>query len=291
MTSRKSSRTPERKTLSEVYRESLKKLTDPAREEIVVRMLLSAGNGLKGMSDFYLHEDDFVKDLRAYGRRFNRYLRGEPVQYILHSVSFLGRDFHVDRRVLIPRNETEEVVLFAKEKIKETFPRGRLSIADIGTGSGVIGITLGRFFRRSDVYLSDIDPKALQVARVNIKKQSSHAKVLRGNALEPFIKKGIKLDVIVANPPYVTMRERADSSVIAHEPHGALFTPASLPVYEAIMRDADKVRRGPLLIVFECDPPLHETLVQLIKKYLPGACFEFRKDINGHERMLSVRLE
>ena len=97
-------------TLYEVYKEALTKLKNPDTDEISVRILLCHNNGIKSMSGFYIHKDENIKDLQGFSNQFDRFLKGEPIQYILGETEFLGYDFYVDKRVLIPRQETEEVV-------------------------------------------------------------------------------------------------------------------------------------------------------------------------------------
>ena len=108
-------------TLDEVYHQSLKRLKNPQLEEINIRMLLCDINSIESMSSFYIRKDEEIQDLQRFNELFERFLKGEPIQYLLKKAQFYGRDFYVDNLVLIPRMESEEVVLFAINKAKPIF--------------------------------------------------------------------------------------------------------------------------------------------------------------------------
>mgnify|MGYP003336406031 CR=1 FL=1 len=108
-------------TLIEAYKQALTKLKNPEVDEISVRTLLCHNNGIKSMSGFYIHKNENVRDLPGFLNDFQRFLDGEPVQYILGETEFMGNDFYVDNRVLIPRQETEEVVAQAYLRALKVF--------------------------------------------------------------------------------------------------------------------------------------------------------------------------
>ena len=156
-----------------------------------------------------------------------RLLRFEPMQYIQGKARFLGRDFHVKPGVLIPRPETEELV----ERMLREIP-ANARIADIGTGSGCIAVTLALEVPGSRVQAWDISETALRIARQNAEALQAEVDFVHRDALawQPE-EKGV-LDVIVSNPPYVTEAERTDMepNVLLHEPEGALFVPDEDPL-------------------------------------------------------------
>jgi release factor glutamine methyltransferase len=132
-----------------------------------------------------------------------RRLRHEPMAYILECCQFHGIDFYVDRDVLIPRPETELLVEEAIEFAHRDFPLGRqLTIADIGTGSGVIAVSLALALPHAVIYATDISASALRVARTNCLRHKVDGRItlLCGNLLEPLPK---RVNIIVANLPYV----------------------------------------------------------------------------------------
>lgn len=137
-------------------------------------------------------------------------LTGKPLVYILGAAEFYGRPFYVNENVLIPRPETEELITKALEYIKTKPP---LTVADIGTGSGCIAITLALELPPSyTIIATDISSAALKVAGGNAKRHgvSNRIEFLEGNMLEPL--KNRKIDLIVSNPPYIPTKEIEDST-------------------------------------------------------------------------------
>lgn len=144
---------------------------------------------------------------------------GEPLQHLLGTVEFAGRVFLCDKRALVPRPETEQLVELLKSQI--TNPKSR--IVDVGTGSGVIALTLGAQFPEAEVVAVDVSDEALALARENAARLELEGRVrfAKGNLLT-----GIdgRFDLIVANLPYVATRERpALSREVLHDPAVAVF--------------------------------------------------------------------
>lgn len=156
-----------------------------------------------------------------------RLLRYEPIQYIEGKARFLGRDFHVEPGVLIPRPETEELV----ERMLKEVP-AKAHIADIGTGSGCIAVTLALEVPGAQVQAWDISEAALQVAKQNAQALQADVDFIQRDVLvwEPDERE--TLDIIVSNPPYVTEAERdeMEPNVLLYEPEGALFVPNNDPL-------------------------------------------------------------
>lgn len=280
-------------SLFEVYKEAYKELKNPKKDEINIRILLCANNNLSSMSQFYLKKDENIKDFPRFKRDFSRYLNGEPIQYIIGNSEFFGSNFKIDQRVLIPRQETEEVALYALRKILSIFPNQEISLADICCGSGCIGISLAKHVPLKYLYLSDISQDACDLAVENLALNNVNGYVLHGDGLKPFIKHNIKVDVIVANPPYILNKKDVDESVLLYEPHNALFIDDNLSIYRSIINDAIKVMNDKLLIVFEIGYDLKEKLIKLIheEEHEVDITYTFRKDINGKDRIFSLLLE
>src|SRR5699024_2022711 len=119
---------------------------------------------------------------------------------------FYGRQFKVNEHVLIPRQETEELVHYIINENKQQ--NKPLTIADIGTGSGVIAITLSLELPDTLIYTTDISEQALMIARENAKKLGANVYFLHGNFLNPLIEKEINPHIIVANPPYIKLSQK-----------------------------------------------------------------------------------
>ena len=278
-------------TLFEVYKNACQKLKNKQSEEIDVRTLLCEVNNLKSMSEFYIKKDEEIRDLERFEKDFNRYLNGEPIQYIIGECEFFGSKFNVDQRVLIPRQETEEVALYAMRKIISIFPDKKIILADVCCGSGCLGISLAKHIDTCGLFLSDISQDACDVAASNLAKNEVNGFVLCGDALKPFIKHNIQPDVIVANPPYILNKNEVDESVLKYEPHNALFTTNNLDVYRSILSDATKIMNDKLLIVFEIGYDLKDKLISLLQELNLDCQFTFRKDMNDKFRIFSILLE
>ena len=278
-------------TLYEVYKDSVKKLNNPDVDEIAVRILLCHNNGLKSMSGFYMHKDENIKDFPAFLKQFDEFLAGKPIQYILKETEFLGLNFYVDERVLIPRQETEEVVTQAYLRALQKYGDHVINVADICCGSGVMGISLAKRLKVRYLFMSDISQDAIDVARKNAANLDVIGNFFVGNACDELVKAGAKVDLLVANPPYILDREEVDESVLKHEPHLALFADEKLSVYKDIFKALPKLKNKELLCVFEIGYDIKEKLTKLIKETLTDVTFGFVKDINGKERILILELK
>ena len=189
-----------------------------------------------------------------------RLLSNEPVQYVLGEEQFYGREFHVEPGVLIPRPETE---LLCQWVIQTMQGKGPLSVLDIGTGSGCIAITLALELPDSQVTAWDISAKALEVASQNAEALNAKVALEQTDILQP-PHDDRTWDVVVSNPPYVTLSERATMhpNVLRHEPAEALFVSDEDPqtFYRAIARYAWQHLSSGGHLFFECSTiHIHET--------------------------------
>ena len=277
-------------TLYEVYKDSLTKLKNPDTDEISVRILLCHNNGIKSMSGFYIHKNENIKDLALFLNQLDRFLSGEPIQYILGETEFLGLDFCVDKRVLIPRQETEEVVTQAYLRALQEFGDNVINVADVCCGSGVMGITLAKKLKVRYLFMSDLSEDAIEVAKKNAVRNDVIANFFIGDACDELVKAGAKVDLLVANPPYILNKKKVDQSVLEYEPHLALFADEELSVYKHIFESLPKIKNKKLLCVFEIGYDLKEKLTKLLEKTVKNATFGFAKDINGKERILILEM-
>lgn len=219
--------------------------------------------------------DDAIKSLEA----------GEPVQYIVGNVDFYGYELDVNKDVLIPRRETEELV---EEVIKRSKAFNNPVIIDVGTGSGAIAISLSNELN-THVYASDISKKALEVASRNIRKTKANVTLLEGNMLKPYMERDIKVDILVSNPPYIKEDEVIEDIVKNNEPHLALYAKNNgLEFYESILKNAVKVLNDKYLIAFEIGETMGKDIKDLSIKYLKDVSVEIKKDLSGKNRMLFV---
>ena len=278
-------------TLYEVYKESVKRLANPDVDEIAVRILLCHNNGIKSMSGFYIHKNENIRDLQGFLSQFEEFLVGKPIQYILKETEFLGLNFYVDERVLIPRQETEEVVTQAYLRALQKFGDHVINVADICCGSGVMGISIAKKLKVRYLFMSDISKDAIDVAKKNANDLDVVGNFFVGNACDELVKAGAKVDLLVANPPYILNKEEVDKSVLEHEPHIALFADEKLSVYRDIFKALPKLKNKEMLCVFEIGYDLKDKLTDLIKETMKNVTFGFVKDINGKERILILELK
>ena len=277
-------------SLIEVYKKAIFELEDPRRDEINIRILLCYINDLHTMTDFYLHENDEIKDYKKFLELYKSYLVGYPVQYLVSSSYFYHRDFYVDKRVLIPRMETEEVVEFALNKLKTLKDINKINVLDCCAGSGCIGISLFKENEHVDITFSDISNDALDVCKKNAKYYHVNGDFLLGNGLFPSIEQNKKYHMIVANPPYILNRDEVDKSTLNNEPSLALFTTSSLPVYENIISHCQEVLYEHGIIIFFICYVLVDKLTLIVNKYLPNSKYSFYKDINKKYRIMCIEL-
>ncbi|EGQ3705470.1 peptide chain release factor N(5)-glutamine methyltransferase [Staphylococcus pseudintermedius] len=214
-------------------------------------------------------------------------LTGMPVQYVVGQSEFYGRQFKVNSDVLIPRPETEEVVHYFLTQLAAA-----KVVADIGVGSGAIAITLKAERPELRVIATDISSQALAVARENAQRLQRDITFLQGNALKPLIDKGVRLDGLISNPPYIGEHERTlmDNSVIQYEPHVALFAAQEgYQVYAAILRDLPHVMHDGAPVVFEIGFQQGAQLSRMMQQLYPHITPEVINDINGHARIFHFK--
>lgn len=232
-------------------------------------------------------EIEYLK--KYYNGNINEAIRrlelGEAVQYIVGNVNFYGYILNVDKRVLIPRRETEELV---EEVIKRSKDFINPTIIDIGTGSGAIAISLSKELN-FHVYASDISKDALEVAKDNSIKNNGNITFLEGDMLNPYIDHNLKADIIVSNPPYIKEDEEIEEVVKNNEPHIALYAKNDgLEFYESILKDAKKVLNDKYLIAFEIGQSQGDDIKALTKKYLGDVKIEIKKDLSDKNRFVFV---
>lgn len=173
-----------------------------------VELLICHILNYKNRIDLYLYYDKPLSEseLNSFKDLFKRRLKHEPLQYIIGETEFMGLKFYVDKRVLIPRQETE-VLVEETIKLSRTF-EGNINILDIGVGSGNIAVSLAKFIDKASVTGIDVSEDALDVAKLNVERYSLNDKVklLHQNIFNE-MKLDIKFDVIVSNPPYISSDE------------------------------------------------------------------------------------
>lgn len=217
----------------------------------------------------------------------NQLKTGRPLQYILGEGRFYGMTLRVAPGVLIPRQETEELVEII---VKQEEGKSDLRVLDIGSGSGAIAIALSRNLRFPQVSALDISEAALEIARDNAERLHAGIKFIHADIFD-WAPPGESLDIIVSNPPYIAEKERAEMerNVLDYEPAEALFVPDSDPL-RFYGRIAGVAMRGLCQggrLYFEINPVYADELGKLLSD-AGYADIKFYKDISGRLRFASA---
>ncbi|WP_281164717.1 peptide chain release factor N(5)-glutamine methyltransferase [Liquorilactobacillus sicerae] len=216
----------------------------------------------------------------------NQYLAGWPVQYLLQQAEFFGHEFYVDAAVLIPRPETEELVEWVLADTAARQPA--LRVADIGTGSGAIGISLKMARPNWQVVLSDISTAALKVAKKNATRLHADVTCCQGDLLAPL---SGDFDLIISNPPYIAANEKKfmDKSVLEHEPQQALFAAENgLYFYRQLAQQVQKYLRPAGRLYLEIGFQQAARVKEIFLKSPAQVEVTVKKDLTGKDRMVRV---
>lgn len=208
-----------------------------------------------------------------------------PIQYIIGHTEFMGMRFKVNKNVLIPRPETEELILWILDSVSK---KTELSILDVGTGSGCIPISLSKQFPEAKIEALDISKDALQLAADNASENRVNINFMQGDILK--IKSlSQSYDIIVSNPPYIRKSEKAEmkNNVLKFEPDLALFVEDEDPLvfYRKIGALASTGLNKSGYLFFEINQYLAKDVIKLLKG-MGFHSIELKKDIFGADRMI-----
>ncbi len=235
--------------------------------------------------------------LASYRQLIERRARHEPVAYIVGYKEFYGLDFHVDRRVLIPRPETELLVERAIGLASGIRDRDyglgvdSLILADVGTGSGAVAVSLAVNLPQAMVYAIDASAEALEVAAINCCRHAVEDRVhlLQGDLLDPL---PMPVNLIVANLPYVTEKELAElqPEIRCYEPLSALDGgPDGLSYIRHLLAQAEGYLKPGGAILLEIGARQGEAVLDLARCHFPKADIELCQDYAGLDRIVIVR--
>lgn len=218
-----------------------------------------------------------------------RLYANEPIQYIRGKADFYGLEFFVSLAVLIPRQETELLVDIIIKKHAQTTN----TILDLGTGSGVIPITIKKNLPQSKMYAIDISTEALKIAQQNALHNSVSIKFMEANILDYSSLQSIpKCDIIVSNPPYICSNEKKlmMGNVLDFEPHIALFVPDSNPLlfYKAIAEIAKQKLQSNGMLYCEINESFGKEVKELYEENGFIDC-SIIKDLQNKDRFISCR--
>lgn len=224
--------------------------------------------------------------INIYKYRVDELRKGRPIQYIIGNVNFCGNILEINENVLIPRFETEQLVVNTIEKIRELWPDENIDLIDLGTGSGAIGLSIKKKMPNINVTLLDISDKALEVAKKNATKLELNVKFILNDMLENLAN---KYDVIISNPPYIKKDEEIEDIVKNNEPHLALYGGNDgLDYYRKILSHIKENVNNKYLIAFEIGDSQKEDLFKLANEYLNNYEIECIKDFSNRDRMIFI---
>jgi len=276
---------PNSKSIAQELQEGLTSLYGGPEARSILRIVYEDVLGLYSLQRPLTAEQE--AKLRPIQRRL---LKGEPLQYVLGQADFYGYKFRVSPAVLIPRQETEELV----QMILDQHGKQPLRLLDVGTGSGCIPITLKLKRPAWQVEAVDISPEALQIARLNAERLGAKVGFQQYDILDTAQWPALpQYDIIVSNPPYIPPSEtkHVPPHVLQHEPHLALFTETedALVFYRTIATFARQQLRPGGWLYFELNEFNGEQVLEVVEKQ-GFKLVELERDLNGKWRMLECRL-
>ena len=259
-------------------------VTDSMLYEILIHV-----NELNSFTDLIINFDKECKDEKMALNLFSRANNDEPLDYLFNKHEYIGMNFYVDKNVLIPRPETEELIQETIGVIRANkLPRE--NIIDVCTGSGIIAISLKKEFNESEVYGTDISSEAIKIASKNAKDNNLDVKFLVGNILEPAKALNKKFDILISNPPYVEKMEDIAENVKKYEPLNAIYVENGTYFYEEIFKNYKDIMKDKFLMAFEINYDQEDKLTDLIYKYFDenNSMYRFQKDSFGKTRFLFI---
>lgn len=227
----------------------------------------------------YLHKEDNLEEA------IKRLEAGEPVQYIIGDVDFYGNIIKVNKNVLIPRRETEELVEKTVNYIKK-YLNPNIDILDIGTGSGCIPITLKKLLPNANITGADISKEALEVATSNASDNNTQVTFIESDV---FTNITSKYDCIISNPPYIRYDEEIMDIVKNNEPHLALFAEdEGLYFYKKIISESSKYLKEKFIIAFEIGEEQGEAIKTIATSQFPNAKVLLEQDMQHLDRFIFI---
>lgn len=265
------------------------------RPESDARRIVEQASGSEGAAELtlVLTEPATTRGVARLDDMVARRAAGEPLQYVLGRWGFRHLDLMVDRRVLIPRPETETVVEVALAELDRVGGRDRSTlVADLGTGSGAIALSIASERVRSSVWATDASAAALEVAGANavgLGRAAARVRLAEGSWFDalPTELRG-RFDLVVSNPPYVPAGAELDEAVTAWEPAGALYAgPDGTDALVHLVRTAPAWLTSDGALVLELSPEQGPALAERALGHFAEA--ELREDLTGRVRSLVAR--
>lgn len=239
-------------------------------------------------TELFLNFDDSIRNEEKISSMMGRIIKGEPYQYVLGYSFFLGQKYFVDKNVLIPRQESEQLVLELVKLAQKRYKNLKtIRICDICTGSGVLALSLRKYFHEAEIFATDISKEALEVAQKNNDIYNGQISILQGDMWRPLVKYQ-PFDVLICNPPYISNVLTIDEQVIKYEPSLALLALPNTKYYEDIFANVDRFLSNEAILGFEISEDMKDSLTILINKYFQNDAYIFMKDLYNKDRFLFI---
>ncbi len=252
------------------------------------KMLLSSYMDVNPLELLTILDKEVNSDIeKLYKSSLEALKENKPIQYVIGNVNFYGLKFIVNKNVLIPRFETEELVQQVVEYARG-LNKDKIKILDLGCGSGAIGLTLKSILKDSEVTLVDISKEALEVAKLNANNLNLDVTFIESDWLSNVELE--KYDIVVSNPPYIKTDEEIEDIVKDNEPSLALYGGIDgLDCYRKILANIKPYLNDKFLIAFEIGESQKEEIYDIVNKYLYDVEITCKKDLYGRNRMIFVR--
>ncbi len=237
--------------------------------------------------ELLIHLNDKVDNeiITKYRNEIRAIKENKPLQYVMGYTNFYGLKIKVNKNVLIPRYETEELVENTLILIKKYFYEN-IDIIDLGTGSGAIGLSLKSKLNNANIDMIDISEEALEVAKDNATNLNLNVNLIKSDMLVNINK---KYDVIISNPPYIKLDGEVEDIVKDNEPHLALFAKDNgMEFYDKILKKSKENLKAKFIIAFEIGFDESEDVTNLAYKYLDNITVIPKKDMQGRDRMIFI---
>ena len=286
---------PQLPTVAEAIRTTTSKLLNagitPDDAPIEARTILRHTCGLTQEKLLAGHADQLPETaIQELDRLLHRRTTREPLAYILGERDFYGRTFRVDQRVLIPRPETETLIDLCTDFVEHNNV-AQPNICDIGTGSGIIAITLAKQLPNANITATDNSVEALELAKTNATHHRADIHFLVEDATRT-VTRG-NFDIIVSNPPYIQTHTLGDlqPEVRDWEPRQALDGgPDGMNILRPLIRSLPELlrKKSPTAAFIEIDPPVVASCLAVARQSLPDAKIQIHRDFAGLERFLVI---
>lgn len=221
-------------------------------------------------------------------KKIKKILKGYPLGYVLNEVFFLNQKFYINKNVLNPRPETEQLVFEASAIINKYLKNKSKIVFDVCCGSLVISESLlNKLENIKLIIASDISKKAIKVAKKN-NHHPTKIKIIKSNLINYHIKHKLKCNVLICNPPYISNKIKL-ANAVKKEPKIALFAKDNgLYFYKQIIKQSKFIFFKKGILIFEIGFDQKDAIFTIIKKYLPNKLYECKKDFSNKNRFIYI---